>query len=191
MERSLRLSIIIAFITAATLFSVTTLAGFLIVPADIASSIMQDIGTLLDPLKTTSPLFIFLFVFINNTVKAFFELVLGVLLGIPAIIFITINGFIFGAVISFIVPLKGWLFIIAGLLPHGIIEIPMILISTTLSLIIGWETLKWLFRKKSNIKSRLIFGLRAFSIIVLPGLLLAALIEAFVTPAIVQLVING
>jgi len=75
-----------------------------------------------------------------------------------------------------------------GILPHGVIEIPAVLIAASLGLRMG---LKLALRKKylpaqpfkSILKSSLIHFLK----IVTPLLLIAALVEAFLTPDIMQL----
>jgi uncharacterized membrane protein SpoIIM required for sporulation/ABC-type transport system involved in multi-copper enzyme maturation permease subunit len=82
--------------------------------------------------------------------------------------------------------------LMAGILPHGIIEIPVILIMAAASLALGAVVTKpprgttvghaWITRIGDTIK--LLLG------IVLPGLIIAALIEVYVTPELILRVLN-
>ena len=82
-------------------------------------------------LLTMSPLYIMLTIFLNNSFVSLLSLVLGMALGIFPIIFIAFNGYFVG-VISYIVgQQKGFLFIFLALLPHGIIELPMVFLSAS------------------------------------------------------------
>lgn len=117
--------------------------------------------------------------------------VLGILLGLPPIVFVGLNGLIIGGVSSAITSLKGWQFTVASLAPHGIIEIPMVLLAAALGVMVGIESLKWVTRQESRVKSQLKASLRLYVRWVLPGLAIAALIETFATPALVRLVPGG
>ena len=175
---------------AAVLFSVTIVLG-IIAPLDTFLAMWPELGELLGPLWTASPLFPLLLIFLNNAIKSAGVIALGILLGLPPVLFIGVNGFVLGAVISWIESLEGLEYAVASLAPHGVIEIPMLLLATALSFTVGWESLKWARRKESRIKSQLSNSLKLYLKVVLPGLAVAAVIEVFITPWLAGLVGNG
>jgi stage II sporulation protein M len=107
------------------------------------------------------------------------------------VLFICGNGLILGALISAVEPVKGLGYVVTSLAPHGVIEIPMLLLATSLGFTVGWESLKWLTGRKNLVRSQLSHSLKLYLRWVLPGLAVAAVIEVFITPWIVGLVGNG
>ncbi|MFX3631233.1 MAG: stage II sporulation protein M [Candidatus Pristimantibacillus sp.] len=73
-----------------------------------------------------------IFIFINNAVKAIFIIYLGSLLGILPAIFLVFNGMVIGFLMQHVANTQGigeMFTLIIGLIPHGIIEIPAIVIA--------------------------------------------------------------
>jgi stage II sporulation protein M len=74
-------------------------------------------------------------------------------------------------------------FVLAGLLPHGVFELPALILGEAAALSFGVAAMLALFKKERrslllpNLKQNLIYILIAFAL-----LLPAAIIEAFVTP---------
>jgi stage II sporulation protein M len=125
------------------------------------------------------------FIFLNNSIKCFLVVLLGFMFGIVPFLFITINGFVLGLITFEIEKLIGLPFALAALLPHGIIEIPAVLLSSAIGVMIGYETVRKI-KGKGSIKKRILEGTRFYAFRILPLLFLAALIEAFVTPIIIN-----
>lgn len=73
----------------------------------------------------------FVFIFFNNSIKAVMMIFLGLLLGILPILFLLINGMAVGFLVHSSMEQGNSLFdlVVKGLLPHGIIEIPAIIIA--------------------------------------------------------------
>ena len=180
----------IAICISGALFIIAIVFGRLLASPAISTEVIQDLESTFTLLKGVHPLLLCLIIFINNALKSFLVILFGILAGIPGLIFVYANGVIIGIVLSFAVSAKGWQLTVASMLPHGIIEIPLLLITVALSLLIGWESLRWLMRKQSNTKSKLSFGIATYLKLILPGLLLAALIETFATPLIVTALSN-
>jgi stage II sporulation protein M len=181
-------------VLATIIFLVAVVVGTLLAQ-NTSATMLKNIGELLRPLRPTSnvsPLLLsiafFFIIFINNSVKALGTIFFGILWGLPSLLFIVINGVIIGGLFSAVKSLNGWEYALAGIVPHGVIEIPMMLLATALGFLVGGESLKWLMRKESQIKSQLSASLKIYLRWILPGLAVAALIEAFVTPLILQLV---
>ncbi|MGA8849642.1 MAG: stage II sporulation protein M [Dehalococcoidia bacterium] len=175
-------------VLATSIFFVSLVLGTLI-GQNTAEELMRQFGGILGPLASTGNLSILLFlaIFINNAIKALGLVFLGILLGIPPLLFIGLNGFILGGFGSALESVKGWRYVIASLVPHGVIEIPMILLATALGLTVGMESLKWLVRRESRVKLQLLDCLRIYMRWILPGLAVAAIIEVFVTPLLMGL----
>ena len=92
----------------------------------------------------TPELHFFTFIFLNNALKSVAIMVLGGLLGIMPGVFLLMNGVALGYVVAaagsrgeHVLDL-----IIRGLLPHGIIEIPAILIASGFGLQFGYLVIK-------------------------------------------------
>ena len=86
--------------------------------------------------------------------------------------------------------LKGLAIAILGLAPHGIIEIPAAILGISLGFWAGLEVIKWLSGKKSQVRACLKTGLKTFFKLIVPALFLAALIEVFITPPILEALIK-
>jgi stage II sporulation protein M len=97
-------------------------------------------------------LWIFLFIFFNNFIKAVAVIFLGALLGVFPIIFLVINGLMIGFVISWAGRAGASMFevIVLGLLPHGIVELSAILIAAAFGIRYGKLVFSALWRRFRN-----------------------------------------
>lgn len=179
-------------ILATSIFFVSLVLGTLI-GQNTVEGLMRQFGAVLEPLAPMGnvSILLFLIIFINNAIKALGLVFLGILLGLPPLLFIGLNGFILGGLGSALESVKGWRYVIASFVPHGVIEIPVILLVTALGLTVGMESLKWLVRRESRVKLQLSYCLRIYLRWILPGLAIAAIIEVFVTPLLIGLVNAG
>ena len=176
-------------ILATGIFFVSLVLGTLIGQNTI-EELMRQLGAVLEPLASTGNLSILLvlIIFLNNAIKALGLVFLGILLGLPPLLFIGVNGFILGGLGSALESVKGWGYVMASFVPHGVIEIPVILLAAALGLTVGMESLKWLVRRESRVKLQLSDCLRVYLRWILPGLAVAAIIEVSVTPLLIGLV---
>jgi len=173
---------------AAVLLAVSLIIG-LLVPSELASSTLEELKITLGPLtESANPLILLIIIFLNNAIKSLGAIVLGILLGIPPFFFLVANGFMVGVIATALKSSLGWGIIAASLAPHGIIEIPALVLSSALGLKIGWESLKYLTRRKSSVKAQLRHSIRVYLKWIIIGLLVAAIIEVFVTPLFVLMV---
>lgn len=127
-----------------------------------------------------------LVVYVNNLKTAVLAVFLGLGLGVFPVFIIVSNGFLAGLVIYTAVVEKGIAYIALALLPHGVLEIAMILLSTSIGLRLGSEATNALRGRKTDIRTEFLNGMRVFIYIVVPMLLLAAFIEMYVTAALVM-----
>jgi stage II sporulation protein M len=179
-------------VLATSIFFVSLVLGTLIGQKTV-EELMRQFGIVLEPLASTGnpPILLLLLIFINNAIKALGLVFSGILLGVPPLFFIGLNGFILGGLGSALESVNGWTYVIASFVPHGVIEIPMVLLATALGLTIGMESLKWLVRRESRVKLQLSDCLKVYVRWILPGLAAAAIIEVFVTPLLIGLVNAG
>jgi stage II sporulation protein M len=175
-------------VLATSIFFISLVLGTLI-GQNAALEAIRQLSHALERLAPTGNLSIlfFLMIFINNAIKALGIIFLGILLGVPPLLFIGLNGFIVGSVGSALESVLGWRYVIVSVVPHGVIEIPFVLLATALSLTVGMESLKWLLRRESRVKLQLSDCLKVYLRWILPGIAVAAVIEAFVTPLLMGL----
>lgn len=88
----------------------------------------------------------FVFIFLNNAVKSIVIIFAGALFGLLPIFFLMMNGMVIGFLLTTAASQGENMFdlIVLGLLPHGIIEIPAILIASGFGLQFGYMVLKGL-----------------------------------------------
>ncbi|MDQ0918074.1 stage II sporulation protein M [Paenibacillus sp. V4I5] len=158
---------------------------------------MQGLKSLSQSLsnKDNPQLWFFIFIFLNNAIKSVVIIFLGLLLGILPLFMLIANGMILGYVLSLQTHESTLSIVLKGILPHGIIEIPVILIACAYGLKLGllvWKSGAQLFvsDKDKTARAELVKILHLtkpliVSIIVL--LLVAAVIESTLTYWLVHL----
>ncbi|MEM2882245.1 MAG: stage II sporulation protein M [Candidatus Bathyarchaeia archaeon] len=153
------------------------------IPIDIIEVFRRAFGDL----KEFDPIQLMLFIFFNNSLKSFMVILLGPALGIVPLFFTVMNGGILGLAMGRVIGSRGIAFALAAVLPHGILEIPAIIASSAIGFRLAWEVLRKIF-SGGNVLRELKRGLRFFFLRIVPLLLVAAFIEAFITPAIALLI---
>lgn len=126
------------------------------------------------------------FIFLNNAGKSFLVMVLGVFFGIPPLLFISLNGIAIGLVAFEVVKEGGILFLLAAVLPHGVVELPAVIFSSAIGLKFGFMTVRKL-RGQEELGLVVKEGFAFFALRILPLLFLAAVVEVFVTPAVLHM----
>jgi stage II sporulation protein M len=125
-------------------------------------------------------------IFLNNSVKTLAAILLGLAIGIVPALFLVVNGVVLGVVFFLSTHSRGVWPSLLAILPHGVIELAAVFLGTAIGLMLGDLVLKRLLRKSAaKIRPALGRALRFFALVIVPMLLLAALIEAFVTTALV------
>ncbi|MDD3407221.1 MAG: stage II sporulation protein M [Methanomicrobium sp.] len=128
--------------------------------------------------------------FLNNLEASLLLFIGGATFGLLTLFILMTNGMIIGFVISYASDLKGALPIMASLIPHGIMEIPAFLIAAGLGLLLSDSLYSELKGHGDAAEDAKILAGK-FIMIVIPLLALAAVTEAFITPQIINLVIQG
>jgi len=125
-------------------------------------------------------------IFLNNSVKTLAAILLGLAIGIVPALFLVLNGVVLGVVFFLSSHSRGVWPSLLTILPHGVIELAAVFLGTAIGLMLGDFVLKRMLKKSdAKISAELGRALRFFSIVIVPMLLVAALIEAFVTTVII------
>ncbi len=153
---------------------------------DMADTLMESFSSRFAPLMAMPPIFIMLGIFLNNAFVSLLFLVLGLVFGVLPVMFIAFNGYIVGVISHLVAQEKSLLFIFFALLPHGIVELPMVFLSAGIGLRLGHQVFSALIGRPTEIKKEFKEGIRFYFHWIVPLLFLAAVIEAFITPLILS-----
>ena len=174
-------------IVAIVLFGIGIVLG-LAAPAGISRLLSEELATLekfggvLAPFKLSTMIFIF----IKNAVALLVSFALSPIFCLVPILALFVNGWLLALVSSIVVEKESLGFVLAGLLPHGIIELPALVIGEAAALSFGAAAVVALF--KAERRSLLLPSLRQnlkYLFIALALFLPAAIIETYVTPLLV------
>lgn len=139
-----------------------------------------------------SPLRGALFLFANNLLASLSVMFLGIILGIPTLLGLFSNGVLLGSV-SVALAAEGipvLPFLVLGILPHGIFELPAFFISAAFGLKLGFHLVFPLPGKRRG--ESLVTILREYWSLfplVIKLLIIAAFLEVIVTPFLLQMII--
>lgn len=167
------------FVALSVLFLLSCYFGYLL--ADIYPEYARrEIEIMKEFLKNFSsrdihPFTIFSIIVLNNSIKSFVAMVLGILLGVAPILFVMINGTIIGIFANVFGEEIGTMSFVLKILPHGILEIPAVILASSYGVWLGIEFV----RDRKNIDKHLRFATNKFVKIVLPMLIIAAMIETY------------
>ncbi|TET26444.1 MAG: stage II sporulation protein M [Dehalococcoidia bacterium] len=171
-------------IVAALLFSAGLILG-LASPGSI-SLFAEDIAALeelADFLESLPPFLVFIIIFLKNVSVLLFGFILSPLLCLVPILSLTVNGWLLGFVSVIVAEEKSVAFVLAGILPHGIFEIPALILGQAAALGFGAAVILALFKeeRRKQILPTLKQNLKYLLIAVIL-LLPAAIIETYLTP---------
>lgn len=167
------------------LFGISFAFG-LATPASILSLISEDIGALQEQfasiLALPQPL-IAVFIFLKNASALLLSFLLSPILCLVPIMALIVNGWLIAFVSAAVVQQESLGFVLAALLPHGIFELPALIMGQAAALSFGTMVILALFKKERrslllpNLKQNLKYLMLALAL-----LLPAAIIEAYITP---------
>lgn len=162
----------ILFASLLLLFSV--IIGFAF-PSLFEKQVLKVVEDLINQTEGLSGLGLINFIIFNNMKSAFFGLIFGVLFAIVPFIVTIVNGYVLGFVMNKSISVEGIL-VLWRLFPHGIFEIPAVLISIGLGLKLG----TFLFNRKLRkigFKRLIKISLKVFLLVIVPLLIIAGVIE--------------
>lgn len=179
-------------LTVVMVFAIFTAIGYTIAVTSPSftdqtiSGFKEEVG----PLKETSALQLMLGIFENNVIKCFMVVVLGLALGIAPLLFMVANGIVIGIVVGATLAKAGILYVMVGILPHGIIEMPMVFLSAAIGLKLGFDVIRALVLKRVHLWKDIREGLLIFIFWVAPLLFVAAFMETFVTGTLLYMLFS-
>lgn len=174
-----------SFTVCLSLFFISLVGGFYL-GGLLPTAVLEEVLGSMPEMEGWSLPMIFAFIIINNIYKSFVWMLLGVGLGVLPLIFVVFNGFFIGW-ISYTTSLeRGFFFTVAALLPHGLVEIPAILLSMAAGLRLGVKLIRSL-RRRGSLKQELRKALSLYVFRIAPLLVLAAVLEVTLTPLILYL----
>lgn len=162
---------------AALIFLLFALIGFIFpAPASIAEAIREFVNQLVNKTRDFNTLQLILYIFQNNLLASLFGLFLGGFLGLFPLFASIVNGYVVGFVAKKVSASEG-LISLWKLIPHGIFELPAVLISFGIGIRLGMS----LFSRKADGEfiRRLKLSSKVFIFVVIPLLIIAAIIEGF------------
>lgn len=174
----------------AFVFFGSLVAGYISAPdfPSMADTLRESFSSRFEPLLAMNPFYIMLAIFLNNAFVSLLFLMLGLALGVLPVLFIAFNGYLVGVIAYLVAQERGLLFILLALLPHGILELPMVFLAAGIGLRLGHQVFSALIGRPTQIKREIKDGLMFYFHWILPLLFVAAVIEAFITPLILSFV---
>jgi stage II sporulation protein M len=170
-------------LVAVALFGIGIVLG-LTVPmgADLMAddlAVLRELSTIFGPFKITTAIFIFF----KNVSALLISFLFSPILVLTPILALVVNGWLIALVSTTVVEQESLGLLLAGLLPHGVFELPALIIGEAAALSFGVMVVMSLFSAEKrkelvpNLKRNVRYLLRAFAL-----LLPAAIIETYVTP---------
>lgn len=171
-------------VTAALGICILAFAAGFVIPKDSAVQLTEFARQYLTKVQ-----FSFTGIFFNNLTAALIIYLGAFLLCLPSLLSISINFMLLGATLRLFGPEKGPVYFAVSLLPHGIFEIPAIILSLVLSIhTVELFTRKYLMSEDITLSSELRQTAMLFIKVVIPLLLIAALVETNLTPLLMRYV---
>ncbi|MDI9609939.1 MAG: stage II sporulation protein M [Archaeoglobaceae archaeon] len=165
------------FVMLSAFFLFSAYFGYLIADLfpELAKKEIESIQEFLKDFASNknSPVLIFLLILVNNSVKSFIAMLLGIFFGVIPLLFLFINGIVIGILAKIVGEKIGLGVFLLLLLPHGILEIPAVILACSYGFWLGIEFLK----DRKTIRGKLKYSINRFLKVVLPMLIIAAFVE--------------
>ena len=176
-------------IVATSLFTLGIVLG-LATPSGIIETLAEDLTTLQEQLGSilTLPGFLLaILIFANNFFTIVMSFCLSPILCLVPVLVLIINGWVIAIVSLAVVSEKSIGFVLAGLIPHGIFEVPALIMGEAAALSSGTMIIVALFKK--DYRNSLVPGLKQnlkYLAIAIALLVPAAIIETHISPTLLD-----
>ncbi len=183
-------SLVRAALIAALIFAASSALGVGAVVQDptLGEDLMEVFeeeiaGQILD----ASPFSIAVKIFLNNLSACILLFLGGASFGALTVLILTVNGLLIGSIMELVRQQEGVLFVVAAVAPHGVFEIPSFILAGALGLLLGQALLaEW--RGDGDAAATAAHLARYFVRFAVPLLAVAAITEAFITPALLSFI---
>jgi len=171
-------------LVSVVLFSVGLVLG-LVPLRGVDDFISENLKTLEELATTIEPfsLMTFVIILVKNSVALIFSFVLSPFFCLVPVLTLVLNGLILSFVSAMVINEESLGVLLLGLLPHGVFELPAIIIGVAASLSFGVAAMQSVFDQEK--RAQLLPSLKQNSRYLLLALALlvpAAIVETFVTP---------
>jgi stage II sporulation protein M len=143
------------WLLASVVLFVTGLIIGLATPPSISNLLSEEVAALEEFAELLTPLpnlTIFLVILMRNVSAVLISLVLSPFLCLVPVIALVANGWLVGLVSIAVLQQKPFTYLLAGLLPHGIIELPALFIGEAIALSTGIAIIMAVFSSESRKK---------------------------------------
>ncbi|MFC2003298.1 stage II sporulation protein M [Chloroflexota bacterium] len=179
-----------SWIFVAILLFVISIVVSWVTPDSTARFLAEDVAALeqlAGVLATLPPAVIAIIIFAKNSASLLVSFALSPILCLLPLLALIGNGVLLGWISATVMETQSLGFLLAGILPHGIIELPAFIMGEAAALSFGSLAILSLFRKeKRNIMWPHFKQNLRYLAIALALLLPAAFIEAFITPLLLR-----
>jgi len=168
---------------AVCLFGIGLVIG-LVTPAGISLPYeyiagLEELGRILVPFTPLTAIIIF----IKNITALLVSFIFSPVLCLAPVLALTANGWLMGFISAGVVEKESLGYVLAGLFPHGILELPALIMAQAAALSFGTMAILALFKKgRRNLLLPHLYRNVRYLIIACALLLPAAIIETYVTP---------
>lgn len=163
------------FLTA--LFVAALLAGAL-APTSFRGELVKTFLALVAPGFELPGGELFLLILLNNTVGALLVLLFGLLFGVLPVLSVAGNGLLLGVIYRHAGGIAGYGKAAFGILPHGIFEIPALLVAASYGMWLGAAFLRRIRRQEQEpLGGKVVHAVRRYFAIAFPLFVIAAAIE--------------
>ena len=163
------------FAVSSLVFIFSILIGYALGDETSAQSFEGVLSNIPDPTESSS-IEMFAAILSNNVVASFLFMASGILGGVPPLMFMAFNGFFIGYISWNAAQVQGLAFVFATILPHGIVEIPTILLSASMGVGLGYSVIHKLLRRE-GLQKYVTTSLSIFIKRIIPLLVFAAGVE--------------
>jgi stage II sporulation protein M len=175
-------------LVAVALFGIGMALG-LTTPVGVANLMAEDLAAIEELARILGPFQIStaIFIFMKNVTALLFSFLFSPLLCLVPILALMANGLLLSFVSAAVIQEKSLGVLLAGLLPHGVFELPALIIGEAAALSFGTMAIIALISKKR--RNQLLPNLRQNSrylLVALALLLPAAIIETYITPLLLS-----
>jgi stage II sporulation protein M len=183
--RSIRVYIVLSVM----IFALTAVMGYFAASlnSEMAASMLKELE-MLKWIMDQPPVMIMIIIFLKNFMACIMSVLLGLGFGLLPLLVVVTNGFMLGVVSYNVIQKAGPLYLLAGILPHGIIELPVVLVSIAVGFRLGYLVALSILGEKADIVKETKMAVHLLVYRIMPLLLLAAFIETFITPQAISVV---
>lgn len=162
-----------------SVFVAAFLAGFL-APIPGKMDLLGDLMDSFKPFLTLPSWKMFFFLLLNISVKSFAVLLSCILFSMVSLIAVASNGYVLGVAYLFISGKVGYVQAAKEVLPHGVLEIPALILSAGYGLWLGVMFVRRIRRRgMAGFGDQVVHAIRMYFLVAFPLFILAALIETF------------